>query len=89
MLTLRRATILIVLLFMQVMASPVFAQGAGGEEEEGKSWVMAYIYVVLLVSLGVMVVGFGTNRENEEARKKERKEALEKEQRLKKLEGGH
>ncbi|MEW4451396.1 hypothetical protein AB1L30_01810 [Bremerella sp. JC817] len=88
MLTLRRATILFVLLFMQVMASPVFAQGAG-EEEEGKSWVLAYIYVVLLVSLGVMVVGFGTNRENEEARKKERKEALEKEERLKKLEGGH
>lgn len=86
---LRLILVLLTLFSLHVISSPVFAQAAG-EEEAGKSWVLNYIVVVLSVVLGVIVVGYGTNRETEEERKKERQEAKEKEERLKKLEqGGH
>ncbi|PQO25921.1 hypothetical protein C5Y96_20925 [Blastopirellula marina] len=86
---LRLILVLLTLLSLHVISSPVFAQ-APGEEEAGKSWVLNYIVVVLSVVLGVIVVGYGTNRETEEERKRERQEAKEKEERLKKLEqGGH
>lgn len=86
----RRFWIVLSLLLLPLLASSVFAQKDGEEkEEEGKSWVLNYITVVLLVGAGVGLVGMGTNRENEEMRKKERKEAKEKEERLKKLEQGH
>lgn len=85
---LRRFWIVLSLLVLPMLASPAFAQEEKKEEEEGKSWVLNYITVVLLVGAGVAVVGMGTNRENEEMRKKERQEAKEKEERLKKLEQG-
>ncbi|MHC2066756.1 hypothetical protein ACYFX5_04745 [Bremerella sp. T1] len=82
---LRKFLMLLALLFSIVVATPAFAQG-DEEEEEGKSWVLAYITIVLSVTLGITVVGYPTNRETEEERKKERQEAKEKEERLKKLE---
>lgn len=82
---LRRVWILLSLVFVQLAASPLLAQAAE-EEEAGKSWVLNYIFTGLLIALGVMVVGHGTGREIEEARKNEFKEAKEKEERLKKLE---
>lgn len=83
---LRRFWIVLSLLVLPLLTSSAFAQDDQKEEEEGKSWVLNYITVVLLIGAGVGVVGMGTNRENEEMRKKERKEAQEKEERLKKLE---
>ncbi|RCS56011.1 hypothetical protein DTL42_01080 [Bremerella cremea] len=85
---LRRFWIVLSLLVFPLLTSAAFAQDDTKEEEEGKSWVLNYITVVLLVGAGVGIVGMGTNRENEEMRKKERKEAQEKEERLKKLEQG-
>lgn len=83
---LRLILVLLTLMSLDVIANPVFAQPA--EEEEGKSWVLNYIVVVLSVVLGIIVVGYGTNRETEEERRRERQEAKEKEERLKKLEQG-
>ncbi|QDU75151.1 hypothetical protein Pan97_21740 [Bremerella volcania] len=83
---LRLILVFLTLFTLHVISNPVFAQGE--EEEAGKSWVLNYIVVVLSVLLGVIVVGYGTNRETEEERKRERQEAKEKEERLKKLEQG-
>lgn len=82
---LRRIWIVLVLFILPMLTSPLLAQ-AQEEEEAGKSWVLHYITLVILVGIGIGVVGMGTNRENEEMRKKERQEAKEKEERLKKLE---
>lgn len=84
--TFRRFLILLSLLFVMLITAPAMAEGDSEKEEEGKSWVLAYITVVLMVGNGIFIVGYGTNRETEELRKKERKEAQEKEERLKKLE---
>lgn len=84
---LRGLWIVLTLGFLHVATSPLLAQVAE-EAEEGKSWVMQYIFTGMLIGLGVAVVGYGTGREINEARKNEQKEAKAKEERLKKLEQG-
>jgi len=66
-------------------AGTLYAQ-SNSDEEESKSWVLHYIKTATLVNMGIGVVGQGSNREVEEERKLERKEAAAKEARLKKLE---
>jgi len=84
---LRTFWIILTLAFMHVAANPLMAQET---EEEGKSWVLNYIFTVLFIALGMLVVGYGTNREVEEQRTKERREHKEKEEREKKhAAGGH
>lgn len=65
--------------FVLIPTVTLLAQEAGGEEEEaGPSWVLNYILVSLFVVLGVMVVCYGSNRQNEELRLKELREMQEK-----------
>jgi len=69
------------------LSSPLLAQ-TPSDDAEGKSWVMHYIITGILIAVGVIVVGQGSNREINEARKKEAQEAKAKEERLKRLEQG-
>lgn len=79
----RRILSFLAIQLVLLTASPAWAQEA---EQEEKDWVLAYIFTGLLVSLGIAAVAYGTNREINEERKLERKEAQAKEERLKKLE---